>query len=335
MSGFLRLVGSALLFLFIATLFFGEDIKGFFPDEYKSISDDLLNNKWSLLVLSIVLSVAGSITKVTKVIKEKRRNSSVSNLFEESDSNQVREINDAYGISSSPSPVERTDSSFAELAYQKSNFVSEQYKYKGEEFANKQQGKLKDIAMKVDWTPLRSGGANFKTDQLKQINSTRFEVHKSTGGYLFSGVFALVGLFSMIFGSYVIIQDHGLSFSILAPILFGGVFAAVGIGMMIFPRTRIFDRRYGWFWAGSKALAREQDFMKLKKSARLSEIAAIQIINEHVSSSKGGSYRSWEINLVSDNGQRLNVMDHGNKDSIVADAQKLGEFLGVPVWDNM
>jgi len=75
--------------------------------------------------------------------------------------------------------------------------------------------------------------------------------------------------------------------------------------------------------------------MKLKQSARLSEIAAIQIIDEHVSGSKGGSYSSWEINLVSEDGQRLNVMDHGNKESIIADAKKLGDFLGVPVWENV
>ena len=63
---------------------------------------------------------------------------------------------------------------------------------KGREFANKQTGKLKDIAMKVDWTPLSSGGANFKTSFLKNINSSRLEVHKSTGGILFAGLFASV-----------------------------------------------------------------------------------------------------------------------------------------------
>jgi len=229
MSGFLRLVGSALLLLFIATIFFGEDFKDFFPKDYKFISE---------------------------------------------------------------------------------------------------------IASKVDWTPLRSGGANFKTNQLKQINSSRLEVHKSKGGFLFAGLFASIGLGTMFIVTYIMLKEDGLSFEILFPILFGGIFATAGIAMLLFPRPRIFDRRYGWFWAGNKTLAREQDFMKLKKSARLSEIAAIQIIDEYVSSSKNGSYSSWEINLVSDDGQRLNVMDHGNKDSIVADAYKLGEFLGVPVWEN-
>ncbi len=327
MSGFLRFIGSILLFLFIGTIFFGEDIKGFFPSDYQSIGDDLINNKFSLLILSIILSLVGSITKVTKVIKQKKQNPSINSL-------EANEINNAYGVSSPKSPVERVQSRFSDIVNQKRHFAEEKYQYKGKEFANKQRGKYKDIAMKVDWKPLSSGGSNFKTSELKKINSTRLEVHKSKGGFLFSALFAVIGLFAMIFGTYVIIQDYGLSFTILAPILFGGIFAAAGIGMFVFPRPRIFDRRYGWFWAGNKSLAREQDFMRLKKSARLSEIAAIQIISEYLSGSESGSYTSWEINLVSEDGQRLNVMDHGNKESIVADAQKLAEFLGVPVWEN-
>ena len=121
---------------------------------------------------------------------------------------------------------------------------------------------------------------------------------------------------------------------LLFPILFGGVFAAVGIGMIVWPRPRIFDLRLGWFWAGSNSLSREQQFSSLKKSTRHSEIAAIQVIAERISGNKGSNYTSWEINLVSGDGQRLNVMDHGKKASIIEDAQRLGEFLGVPVWEN-
>ena len=138
----------------------------------------------------------------------------------------------------------------------------------------------------------------------------------------------------MIIGTFLTFDDHGLGFTILVPLLFGGLFAAAGIAMFVFPRPRVFDRRYGWFWSGNKSLAREQDFMRLKESARLSEIAAIQIIEEQLSSNKGSSDSSWEINLVSEDGKRVNVMDHGNKASITADARKLGEFLGVPVWEN-
>ena len=51
MSGFIRFLGSAFLLLWIAALFFGSDFRGFFPDEYKTYSDDIVNNKWWVFAL--------------------------------------------------------------------------------------------------------------------------------------------------------------------------------------------------------------------------------------------------------------------------------------------
>ena len=44
-------------------------------------------------------------------------------------------------------------------------------------------------------------------------------------------------------------------------------------------------------------------------------------------------YYSYELNLVLEDGSRLNVIDHGNVEAIRADAQKLAAFLGKPLWD--
>ncbi|MGK0271981.1 MAG: hypothetical protein ACI88H_002647 [Cocleimonas sp.] len=346
MSGFIRLVGSLCIAIFVGTIFFGDDFKGFFPDEYKIYTDDLINNKWMLLIAGLILLAIGSVTKVKDALKKNKQKNKKSdtnnNSFHdisshENNSFRSSEHTSSYKNSShNISTYNKTeiDNNLTPQDYLKKDFVKDQHQYKGREFAEKQTGHLKEIAMKVDWTPLAGGGSNFKTSLLKQVNSSRLEVHKSTGGFLFAAVFAIVGIASMVFGTYFVIADHGLSFTILIPILFGSIFAGAGIAMLIFPRPRIFDRRYGWFWCGNKSLLREQEFISLKESARLSDIAAIQIIDEYCSGSKGGSYRSWEINLVSKDAKRLNVMDHGNKDSISADAKMLADFLGVPIWDN-
>ena len=47
----------------------------------------------------------------------------------------------------------------------------------------------------------------------------------------------------------------------------------------------------------------------------------------------GSPNSSYELNLVLQDGERLNVVDHGSFDVLREDAAKLGEFLGVPVWD--
>ncbi len=45
------------------------------------------------------------------------------------------------------------------------------------------------------------------------------------------------------------------------------------------------------------------------------------------------SYYSYELNLVLDDGSRINVVDHGNLDRLRGDAQTLSRFLDKPVWD--
>jgi hypothetical protein len=53
---------------------------------------------------------------------------------------------------------------------------------------------------------------------------------------------------------------------------------------------------------------------------------------EYVTGNKS-SYYSYELNLVLDDGRRINVIDHGNLDRLRSDAQPLSRFLDKPVWD--
>ena len=47
------------------------------------------------------------------------------------------------------------------------------------------------------------------------------------------------------------------------------------------------------------------------------------------------SYYSYELNLVLEDGARLNVVDHGDLKALQADAEILSEYLQVPVWDGV
>ncbi|MDP6491172.1 MAG: hypothetical protein QGG69_05335 [Kiritimatiellia bacterium] len=57
-----------------------------------------------------------------------------------------------------------------------------------------------------------------------------------------------------------------------------------------------------------------------------------QLLSEYCRSDKS-SYYSYELNLVLQDGSRINVVDHGNKTKLREDAATLSEFLGRPVWD--
>ena len=67
-------------------------------------------------------------------------------------------------------------------------------------------------------------------------------------------------------------------------------------------------------------------------SAPLSSIHALQLLSEFVSGSKS-SYHSYELNLVLNDGSRINVVDHGNLDRLRSDANTLSRFLDKPIWD--
>jgi hypothetical protein len=155
------------------------------------------------------------------------------------------------------------------------------------------------------------------------------------GARLFYGVFLLVGLGVMIGFSAGNASSGkiGLNAETIFPLLFGLVFASVGGGLWYYGTTPIvFDRRKGNFWKGRKSPDEVFDKSRLKCFAKIEDIYAIQLISEYCRSDKS-SYYSYELNLVLGDGERINVVDHGNKRKIKEDAQKLAEFLDRPLWD--
>ena len=64
----------------------------------------------------------------------------------------------------------------------------------------------------------------------------------------------------------------------------------------------------------------------------LQDFKAIQLIREWVQGNKH-SYDSYELNLVFGDGNRLNMTDHGDLQLIRSDADALGRYLDIPIWD--
>lgn len=198
------------------------------------------------------------------------------------------------------------------------------------------------IAQNTDWTPLRGGGANFKTQFLSLTPKNQFKVKKSKGGIMFNLIFAIVGLGVMLFGlnqyfSSTIANSENEVKDLLFLLVFGLIFLAVG-AIPLFNKSKllIFDKDAGYCWTGNKQprdIIRAEDKAKLIK---LERIKGIQILKEYISSSgNSSSYYSYEINLILDGNERINVMDHGRLGAIREDANLLSEYLGVPVFDGV
>jgi hypothetical protein len=191
------------------------------------------------------------------------------------------------------------------------------------------------IAMQTQWTPAKGGGTNFRTHKLVEVEINRLEFRASTGAKAFFAIFILMGLGAMIAfplagsGTAETSFDDGM----LMPMAIGFVFVLAGCGMLYFGSAPIvFDKFRNAFWKGRKGPDDVADRRQLKYCVDLGNIHAIQLISEYCHSNKS-SYYSYELNLVLKDGNRINVIDHGNLKRLREDAQTLSRFLGKPVWD--
>ena len=191
------------------------------------------------------------------------------------------------------------------------------------------------IAMQTDWTPTKGGGASFQTHKLVTINTHRMEFRASIGAKLFYLIFLLVGMGVLISVSFSKFSSETLSFDMetFMPLLFGLIFASAGGSMLYFGTAPIvFDKRKGFFWKGRKAPDQVFNKSSLKHFSDLEQIHALQLVSEYCRGDKR-SYYSYELNLVLGNGQRINVVDHGNQNKLRSDASSLSSFLEKPVWN--
>lgn len=193
-----------------------------------------------------------------------------------------------------------------------------------------------DVALKTEWIPLKGGGKNFGSHQLKEIDNNRVEFKSSAAGKIFSLVFLVAGAYLAYsgFSDLEVPMDQIFESNGWLPILAGLVFFFMGTSFFSRLSTPVvFDKSKGMFWKGRKAPERNS---KGNKAKNLRDIHALQILRESViSSSNQKSYKSFELNLVFKDASRINVVDHGNAEKLREDVKVLSNFLGVPVWDTI
>jgi hypothetical protein len=188
------------------------------------------------------------------------------------------------------------------------------------------------IAMQTGWMRASMGGGNFRTFKYVQVNPYRVEFKTTLGAVLFALTFALLGTGVIILvASFADLSSPGLE--TIVPVLLGFIFACLG-GYMLYRQMLpiVFDKREGLFWRKRKPTTAISFNDSTDNCVRLDFIHALQIIAEFVNGKNGG-YFSFELNLVLKNGKRINLIDHSKKEMIDRDAQRLADFLKIPLWD--
>ncbi len=189
------------------------------------------------------------------------------------------------------------------------------------------------LALRTKWKPAKGGGANFRTGKLREVGPSRLEFRATVGAILFYAAvlgIAVTGV-SVTSASLFGVAELGFA-SFLPPVV---CLLFVGAGAFLFwhgTRPVVFDQSSGYFWTERKGPDQVFNPDKLKGIAQLFEVHALQIQPE-LCKTKNSNYYSFELNLVLKDGERRNVMDHGNLRGLLADANTLSAFLQVPIWD--
>lgn len=198
------------------------------------------------------------------------------------------------------------------------------------------QAALNDpLAQQIAWTPVKRGGANFRTHRLVEINPSRMEFRPTVGSLIFGGFFAVIGACVFVFPLGSVMKSRHLPsvLDVIFPMLFGLIFMTVGVLLIRWMITPVvIDKEEKAVWKGKKSPREVFNVSELKGYAEIKTIHALQLVAEYCRGNKS-SYTSYELNLVLEDGRRLNLVDHGNRQKLIEDAQTLAGFLGVPLWN--
>ena len=191
------------------------------------------------------------------------------------------------------------------------------------------------VASKVSWSPAKPGGANFKAHHMDAVDN-KLIVRRSGKAKAFASIFIVPGFGAVLIGAPWAFIAGNFLLGIFA-IVWGGLFG--GMGWFLFQEKQfVFDKQSGVYYRGKafvhNAAARSKD-QGSKNQGKLSRIHAIQLLSERITSSgdEGSSnYLSYELNLVFENAERINVMDGGDSEYVEDSAVRLAAYLNVPVW---
>jgi len=189
------------------------------------------------------------------------------------------------------------------------------------------------LAAKIDWNPVtRNKGANFASHQLKKFSPDMMKFVPTWTTYILSSTLIVFGFGAMMIMYYT-------AKWILPPWLIA--LATVLVGCFAFYRMTIpivFDKTKGIFLKGRRQPAELNNLVHRKKSAKLDDVRALQILARQVmdydsETRMNRSYMTYELNLVLEDTNRVNVVTIGNITKLREDAELLSAFLEKPVWD--
>ena len=138
---------------------------------------------------------------------------------------------------------------------------------------------------------------------------------------LFCVIYIVVGLFLLALAMTVYVYKNQIDLTIFLG-GFGISITTFGCTLIKpFIKQVIFDRNTGKFKNN------------VDRTVKIDNIMSLQIVNKIVSSKHALSYPCYELNLLTKNGRRINILNHNDLTQLKLDAENLASLLSVELLD--
>ncbi|KAB1160704.1 hypothetical protein F7018_02170 [Tenacibaculum aiptasiae] len=180
------------------------------------------------------------------------------------------------------------------------------------------------IGQQISWEATEGSGSNFLSEHLKKTNKG-YKISSSSYMKFVAWGFFLVGanftLWSFV--EFFEFSKEAMSFMQAGKIFFttGGVFLLVGVFLLISTGAKAyFHTRKRKMVVGSEIIPFQHAY-------------AIQVLEKFIPGKSSGGYFCYEANLVTNDGKRFNLLNHGDKQYLLSDTVKISKIFNVPVWN--
>lgn len=181
------------------------------------------------------------------------------------------------------------------------------------------------LGQKISWEAVKNSGSNFANSSLKK---TKFGYKIRSSNYMkyigWAFVFISVNsIFWTLLDAFEFSQEPIGLFKI-ASLVFssGGLFVLPGIFLL-----------FG-FSANKIYIDSSQHKLKINNLLlNFNQLYAMQLLQKFVEGNRAGGYYCYELNVVTKDGTRYNLLNHGDKEVMLSDMVKLSAIFKLPVWN--
>jgi hypothetical protein len=182
-------------------------------------------------------------------------------------------------------------------------------------------------------SPVQPGvGANFVLYRLEQ-DGPLWRYNPTLGAKLFNLVFSLAGYAALLLGVVQLVRVPPIGLvALVIGVLFLWISRYLSARIATGPVFDTMVRRIELF----ERIADTFSFspMALKQRLRFDQVRELEMLTKHIQRLDRAGYDNHELNLVLDDGTRVNLISHPDTAQIARDAQTLAGIIGVPIRDD-